>query len=48
MNDLMYKHVLFKDLYPYLRRTDYLGGFTSTEQAYIRKNIGAASLERLE
>lgn len=38
-----YRHVLFKDLKPYLNRFDYLKGFTTTEQAYIRKNIGAIS-----
>lgn len=41
MDDRLYKHVLFKDLYPYLRRTDYMSGFSSTEQAYIRQNLGA-------
>ena len=35
-----YKHVLFKDLKPYLKKKDYLSGFTPTEQAFIRKNIG--------
>lgn len=44
----MYKHVLVKDLLPYLRRDDYLGGFTATEQAYIRENIGAAAKGGLE
>lgn len=43
-----YRHVLFKDLKPYLLRTDYLNGYTSTEQRYIRKNIGAASAEELD
>ena len=47
MNDLLYKHVLFKDLIPYLKRTDYLEGFTPTEQAYIRENIGAIGEDRL-
>lgn len=41
MDDRLYKHVLFKDLYPYLKKTDYLSGFSTTEQAYIRQNIGA-------
>ena len=43
-----YHHVLFKDLRPYLRKQDYLGGYTSVEQAWIRKNIGAASYEDLK
>ena len=43
-----YRHVLFKDLKPYLKRTDYLNGFTSTEQAYIRRNIGAASADDIK
>lgn len=47
MNDLLYKHVLFKDLIPYLKRTDYLEGFTSTEQAFIRRNIGAIGEDRI-
>ena len=47
MNDMLYKHVLFKDLIPYLKRTDYLEGFTATEQSYIRRNIGAIGEDRL-
>lgn len=43
MDDKCFKHVLFKDLKPYLKRTDYLSGFTATEQAFIRQNIGALS-----
>lgn len=43
-----YRHVLFKDLKPYLHRRDYLSGFTSTEQAYIRKNIGAIGVDQLD
>ena len=43
-----YRHALFKDLKPYLKRTDYLNGFTSTEQAYIRRNIGAASADDIK
>ena len=43
MIDQLYKHVLFKDLQDYLKRDDYLGGFTTTEQNWIRKNIGALS-----
>ena len=38
-----YKHVLFKDLRDYIRKDSYLGGFTSIEQEWIRKNIGAVS-----
>lgn len=47
MNEMLYKHVLFKDLIPYLKRTDYLEGFTATEQSYIRRNIGAIGEDRL-
>ena len=43
MDDKCFKHVLFKDLKPYLKRTDYLSGFTAAEQAFIRQNIGALS-----
>lgn len=43
MDDKCFKHVLFKDLKLYLKRTDYLSGFTATEQAFIRQNIGALS-----
>lgn len=43
-----YRHVLFKDLKNYLSKRDYLSGFTSTEQAWIRKNIGAASADEAE
>lgn len=42
-----YKHVLFKDLLQYVRKTDYLGGYSVREQAYIRKNIGAASADEV-
>lgn len=47
MIELDYKHVLFKDLKGYLRKQDYLGGFTPVQQAFIRKNLGAASQEDL-
>lgn len=43
MNDKLYRHVLFKDLEDYLKKDNYLGGYTSTEQNWIRKNIGALS-----
>ena len=43
-----YRHVLFKDLKNYLNKRDYLSGFTPTEQAWIRKNIGAASADAVE
>lgn len=39
MNDCLYKHVLFKDLREYIRREDYMGGYTPTEKAWIRKNL---------
>ena len=38
-----YKHVLFKDLHDYIRKDQYMSGFTAVEQAWIRKNIGAVS-----
>lgn len=44
MNDHLYKHVLFKDLKEYLRREDYMGGYTPIEQSWIRKNLGIESL----
>lgn len=40
MNSLLYKHVLFKDLQEYLKRTDYFKGYTETEKAWIRNNLG--------
>lgn len=43
-----YKHVLFEDLKPYLRRDQYLEGFTTIEQAYIRHNIGAIGSQDIE
>ena len=43
-----YRHVLFKDLKHYLNRRDYLSGFTSTEQAYIRRNIGAVGSDEID
>ena len=43
-----YRHVLFKDLKNYLSKRDYLSGFTPTEQAWIRKNIGAASADAVD
>ena len=48
MNEPDYKHVLFKDLRDYLKSKDYLGGFTATEQAYIRKNIGAVGVKDID
>ena len=45
MNEPDYKHVLFKDLRNYLRKDNYLGGYTTTEQAYIRKNLGITNQE---
>lgn len=38
-----YKHVLFKDLRNYIRKDQYMSGFTAVEQEWIRKNIGAVS-----
>lgn len=40
-----YRHVLVEDLKHYLKRKDYLDGFTTIEQAYIRHNIGAIGSE---
>ena len=43
-----YRHVLFEDLKNYLNRNEYLAGFTSIEQAYIRTNIGAVGKDEIE
>lgn len=43
-----YRHVLFEDLKNYLNRNEYLAGFTTMEQSYIRKNIGAIGSEDIE
>ena len=43
-----YKHVLFEDLKHYLKRSDYLSGYTAVEQAFIRKNIGAIGESDIE
>lgn len=40
-----YQHVLFEDLKNYLSRKDYLAGFTTIEQSYIRRNIGAVGVD---
>lgn len=45
MNDKLYRHVLFKDLESYLRKEDYLGGYTTTEKNWIRKNIDALGVK---
>ena len=37
----MNRHVCLKDLEGYLKRSDYLNGFTKVEQQQIRQNIGA-------
>lgn len=36
---MLYKHVLFKDLQDYLKRTDYFSGYTPTEKAWIKENL---------
>lgn len=48
MSEPGYKHVLFKDLENYLKITGYLSGYTPFEQALIRKNIGAVSLNDIK
>ena len=48
MNDLMYKHVLFKDLKDYLKRTEYFEGYTPTEQSWIKKNLGLIGEKEVE
>ena len=35
------RHVCLKDLENYLKKAEYLGGYTPTEQKQVRKNIGA-------
>lgn len=35
------RHVCLKDLDNYLKKAEYLGGYTPTEQKQVRKNIGA-------
>jgi hypothetical protein len=42
---MAYHPVLFKDLKGYLRRTDYFAGYTNTEKAWIRENLGLTSVE---
>lgn len=39
MDEQMYRHVLFKDLKEYLKRTDYFSGYTDIEKAWIKKNL---------
>ena len=46
MND--YRHVCFKDLDNYFKRSDYLGGLTEIERNEIRKNLNVPSCEELE
>lgn len=43
-----FRHVLYKDLKNYLKRDDYLNGFTSIEQSWIRMNIGAIGVEDID
>ena len=43
-----YQHVLFEDLKDYLNRKDYLAGFTTIEQTYIRRNIGAVGEDDID
>lgn len=47
MNDFLFKHVLFKDLADYLKRTDYMAGYTDKERAWIRKNLDVASKDEV-
>lgn len=35
------RHVCLKDLENYLKKAEYLGGYTPVEQRQVRKNIGA-------
>ena len=44
MNVPRYNHVLFKDLEDYVKKTDYLGGYTEREKSYIRANLGIDSI----
>ena len=45
MNVPRYNHVLFKDLEDYVKKTDYLGGYTEREKSYIRANLGIDSIQ---
>lgn len=48
MTQMAYHPVLFKDLKGYLRRTDYFAGYTNTEKAWIRENLGLTSVEDVQ
>lgn len=48
INDSDYRQVLIKDLKKYLKRDDYLSGFTPNEQRWIRLNIDAIGSEELD
>lgn len=40
MNQQLFRHVLFKDLEGYIRKKDYMSGYTDSEKEYIKKNLG--------
>lgn len=48
MNDMLFKHVLFKDLRDYVKRTDYFSDYTETEKAWIRKNLNIVGEKELQ
>lgn len=48
MIDNLYKHILFKDLQHYIKRTDYFSGYTETEKAWIRKNLNIVGEKELQ
>lgn len=43
-----YRHVCFKDLENYIKRSDYFGDYTEVEKNQIRKNLGIPTIEDLK
>lgn len=43
-----YRHVCFKDLENYVKKSDYFGGLTSDEQKWIRQNLDVPSMDDLQ
>lgn len=48
MSDCDRRHICFSDLQNYLRKKDYLSGFSEVEQYQIRQNIDAASKQDIQ
>ena len=42
-----YRHVCFKDLENYYKKTDYFSGLTYDEKKLIRQNLEVVSLDQL-